>query len=187
LEDDVMDVAVFLIFNCHKHNGSCVDKSTKVRCEYYKTDDVNCHCYIGNPSTWGLLRNGKEMNKKQIKTKTEEMRKKVLCGHCLENADCNIDENEICEMIRHYIEIMNDISCPLYTDYRKSCQALKKHNKELGIMDESKLITVCDRCLKASCWKGQFFCDYAKVAGTTVKTVKELRELNLENECYWED
>ncbi len=49
-----MDVAVFLIFNCKKHNGSCVDESTKKRCEYYNSGDINLTCLIGHPSMWGI-------------------------------------------------------------------------------------------------------------------------------------
>ena len=46
-------------------------------------------------------------------------------------------------------------------------------------------VTVCDRCLRATCWHGNFMCDDAKNAGTVEKTVDELRKLNLENPCYW--
>lgn len=51
--------------------------------------------------------------------------------------------------------------------------------------DISVSVTVCDKCLQASCWQGIFMCDEARTAGTVVKTVGELRELNLENEDYW--
>lgn len=54
-------------------------------------------------------------------------------------------------------------------------------------MVNDKLITVCDNCLQASCWKGLFMCQESMTAGTVEKTVAELRELGLENECYWED
>ncbi|MHB8272686.1 hypothetical protein [Bradyrhizobium sp.] len=46
-------------------------------------------------------------------------------------------------------------------------------------------VTVCDNCLQASCWQGIFMCYESVSAGTTVKTVAELRKLNLENESYW--
>lgn len=46
-------------------------------------------------------------------------------------------------------------------------------------------ITVCDRCLRASCWQGLFMCDYARLAGTVQKTLEELKELNLEHPSYW--
>lgn len=46
-------------------------------------------------------------------------------------------------------------------------------------------ITVCDKCLQASCWQGIFYCDDYKTAGTTQKTRKELAKLNRENSDYW--
>jgi len=50
---------------------------------------------------------------------------------------------------------------------------------------EALRVTVCDRCLQASCWQGEFMCDEARYAGTTTKTVAELRKLNLEHPDYW--
>jgi len=52
-------------------------------------------------------------------------------------------------------------------------------------MDDTAIVTVCDNCLQASCWQGEFCCDDYKLAGTTEKTVKELRDLGLENPSYW--
>lgn len=46
-------------------------------------------------------------------------------------------------------------------------------------------ITVCSKCLQASCLQGLFMCYEAKHAGTTRKTIKELKGLKLENSCYW--
>lgn len=46
-------------------------------------------------------------------------------------------------------------------------------------------ITVCDKCLTASCWQGFFMCDDSKFAGTVEKTIDELKELNLEHSSYW--
>lgn len=48
-------------------------------------------------------------------------------------------------------------------------------------------VTVCDKCLQASCWQGIFMCWESRGAGTTEKTIAELRDLNLENECYWKE
>lgn len=48
-----------------------------------------------------------------------------------------------------------------------------------------ELVTVCDKCLQASCWQGIFYCDDYKAAGTIQKTRKELAKLNLENSDYW--
>lgn len=46
-------------------------------------------------------------------------------------------------------------------------------------------IIVCDKCLCASCWQGEFYCDAAKTAGTREMTRAELEKLNLENSSYW--
>lgn len=47
------------------------------------------------------------------------------------------------------------------------------------------LITVCDKCLMASCWQGILMCDAAKFAGIVQKTKRQLRKLNREHESYW--
>lgn len=52
--------------------------------------------------------------------------------------------------------------------------------------DESRRILVCDKCLMASCWSYVFPCDYAQHAGTTTRTIAELRELDREHPSYWE-
>lgn len=52
-------------------------------------------------------------------------------------------------------------------------------------MGEDDLITVCDHCLQASCWQGEFYCDDYKWAGTVQKTRRELRKLGRESESYW--
>lgn len=54
-------------------------------------------------------------------------------------------------------------------------------------MKDSDKITVCDNCLQASCWHGEFMCDEAYVSGTVEKTVGELRKLNYEHEHHWEN
>lgn len=59
-------------------------------------------------------------------------------------------------------------------------------NDNRGIPSD-KNVEVCDKCMKASCWYGEFMCDEAYDAGTTIKTVKELRELKVEHEDYWSD
>jgi epoxyqueuosine reductase QueG len=48
-----------------------------------------------------------------------------------------------------------------------------------------KTITVCDKCLQASCWQGLFMCDKSQTAGTVKKTEEELSLLNLEHPSYW--
>lgn len=49
----------------------------------------------------------------------------------------------------------------------------------------AELITVCDKCLQASCWQAAFMCDQAVSAGTVQKTRAELRALALEHPSYW--
>jgi hypothetical protein len=47
-------------------------------------------------------------------------------------------------------------------------------------------ITVCDKCLCACCWHGEFMCDEAKYAGTVEKTIRELLVDNVRESCeYW--
>jgi len=55
-----------------------------------------------------------------------------------------------------------------------------KHRSE-----DSRKVTVCDRCLQASCWQGSFMCDYARNAGVTDLKVAELRTLGREHPSYW--
>lgn len=50
---------------------------------------------------------------------------------------------------------------------------------------KDRLVTVCDKCLQASCWQAKFFCDNAETAGTIDLPVSRLRELDLEHESYW--
>lgn len=53
-------------------------------------------------------------------------------------------------------------------------------------MKERK-ITVCDKCLRACCWQGIFMCDDAYEAGTTEKTISQLKKLKKEHSDYWEE
>lgn len=54
------------------------------------------------------------------------------------------------------------------------------------VTENKKLITVCDKCLQASCWQGIFMCDDSRTAGTIEKTKYELSKLKLEDPSYWE-
>ena len=54
-------------------------------------------------------------------------------------------------------------------------------------MDDTSNVMVCDKCLTACCWYGEFMCDEARNAGLVIKTVGELRALNREHESYWSD
>jgi epoxyqueuosine reductase QueG len=47
-------------------------------------------------------------------------------------------------------------------------------------------ITVCDRCLRACCWQGEFYCDDYKTAGTKKLPISELKRLDREHPDYWE-
>jgi hypothetical protein len=51
---------------------------------------------------------------------------------------------------------------------------------------DDPLITVCDRCERASCWHGEFMCEEAKEAGTKEMPLSKLRQLKLEHPRYWE-
>lgn len=53
------------------------------------------------------------------------------------------------------------------------------------LVSDYVLVTVCDECLRACCWQGVFYCERYKTAGTTQKTVAELRALALEHPDYW--
>ena len=48
----------------------------------------------------------------------------------------------------------------------------------------TEMITVCDSCLKASCWQGIFMCDNSMISGTLEKKKSELLELELEHQDY---
>lgn len=49
----------------------------------------------------------------------------------------------------------------------------------------NKKVTVCNKCLRASCWQGYFYCDDYINAGTVEKRINELKQLNLESSDYW--
>lgn len=52
-------------------------------------------------------------------------------------------------------------------------------------MVDTDQIEVCDKCFRACCWHGYFMCEEAQGAGTTFKTVGELKALDLEHSDYW--
>ena len=49
-------------------------------------------------------------------------------------------------------------------------------------------ITVCDKCLRACCWQGQFMCDDARGAGTVEMTREQLAAIDppREHPDYWD-
>jgi len=52
---------------------------------------------------------------------------------------------------------------------------------------DSAKVLVCDKCLKASCWHGEFMCDEAQTAGLKVLTVGDLQKLDREHPENWSD
>jgi len=48
-------------------------------------------------------------------------------------------------------------------------------------MEKDYLVTVCDACLTASCWHGEFMCNAAYEAGTVEIRASKLREMGKES------
>ena len=48
------------------------------------------------------------------------------------------------------------------------------------------MITVCDRCLRACCWKGIFMCDDSPNAGTRELSAGTLAIIDREHSDYWD-
>lgn len=46
-------------------------------------------------------------------------------------------------------------------------------------------ITVCDSCLTAACWQGEFYCQDFKTAGTCDLPVSRLLKLKREHPDWW--
>jgi hypothetical protein len=53
------------------------------------------------------------------------------------------------------------------------------------IETKQKTVTVCSKCLTATCWNGIFYCNDFQMAGTVEKTIEELKVLNREHPSYW--
>ena len=51
---------------------------------------------------------------------------------------------------------------------------------------QERMVTVCDKCLMACCWHGEFMCEEAQAAGTTELPIWKLEELALEDPHHWE-
>ena len=59
---------------------------------------------------------------------------------------------------------------------------MAKENEEY----QNAEIQVCDLCLRACCWQGEFMCDVAIAAGTVYKTRRELKAGDHgEHPNYW--
>jgi hypothetical protein len=49
-----------------------------------------------------------------------------------------------------------------------------------------QMITVCDQCLRACCWKGIFMCDDSRDAGTRELSAGTLAIIDREHSDYWD-
>ena len=67
----------------------------------------------------------------------------------------------------------------------ESAKLLQAATKNGRNKEAKRKIEVCDNCLCASCWHGEFMCDDSRSAGTTLKTVAELSKLGLENKEHY--
>lgn len=90
------------------------------------------------------------------------------------------------KLIEHWGGLEDGIPEFIYSEYIKAKDAVAMAMGYNETISDSEKITVCDKCLKASCLKGIFLCDESRSVGTVEKTVKELKKLMLENSCYWE-
>lgn len=74
---------------------------------------------------------------------------------------------------------------------KHGCCESGEHNPCNPRLMDDDTITVCDKCLRYACWAGEFMCDESRNAGTTEKTVAQLRihreygEGCEEHEDYW--
>lgn len=51
----------------------------------------------------------------------------------------------------------------------------------------AKFVTVCDECLRASCWQGIFMCERSDEAGVAILRADYLLKRNLEDPSYWDE
>lgn len=56
----------------------------------------------------------------------------------------------------------------------------------MGKKNSAKVL-VCNKCLRACCWYGEFMCDDAIGAGLKILTVGDLKKLKRESSDYWTD
>ena len=54
-------------------------------------------------------------------------------------------------------------------------------------MASERMVTACDKCLRACCWHGIFLCDDARYAGTVDKPASELVALGREHPDYFSE
>lgn len=95
------------------------------------------------------------------------------------------------DLLAHHAGI--DLDKAIEHKYNQLAQALNSParliaGKVVGLAGESnqeEMITVCDSCLRASCWQGVFYCDNYFSAGTIQMTRKELAILGRESHAYF--
>ncbi len=68
--------------------------------------------------------------------------------------------------------------------HEESQVVLAKHFNTLAELS-ADTVTVCDKCLTASCWWGELMCEEAQNAGTVEMTVEELTKLHREHPSHW--
>ena len=62
---------------------------------------------------------------------------------------------------------------------------MSRDDAPIDDFDDERIIMVCEACERACCWQGNFMCDDARHAGTAKKTIRELKDLDLEDSFYW--
>lgn len=63
------------------------------------------------------------------------------------------------------------------------------HREEIFnlIHKKKQTVTVCSKCLRASCFHGANMCENSRSAGTVDMTIDELKKLDLEDESWWKN
>lgn len=56
--------------------------------------------------------------------------------------------------------------------------------KDGWVSEDRRRVVVCSECLTATCWRGDFYCDKYKTAGTMALRVDEAKRLNREHWSY---
>lgn len=51
--------------------------------------------------------------------------------------------------------------------------------------DKIEMVTVCNKCLKATCWQGLFMCDESQTAGIIDMPIEDLKKINREHPSHW--
>lgn len=53
--------------------------------------------------------------------------------------------------------------------------------------EKDRLIMVCDECLTASCWHGEFYCSAYRNAGVKLLPISTLQQLGREHPDNWSE